>query len=266
MSLYNPEIRSATCKNSGLPRMMTDPLFYAIAIPAVVSLGLAKGGFTGLGAVATPLVALYLPPLEAAALLLPILMCQDLIAVYFYRRDWDAWNLKVLLPGALIGIVFGGLMASHVSDDAVRIIAGGIGLAFVAHAWLSRANVKPHNATALGGFIWGSISGFTSFVIQGGGPAFQAHTLPQRMSKLTFVGTSTLFFCAVNAMKVPPYFMLNQFSWANFSTSLVLLPLAVVANFAGFWLVSRTPTALFYRIAYALLLVISLGLLWQGLT
>lgn len=266
MSLYNPENRSTTRKNSGLPRMITDPLFYAVAIPAVISLGLSKGGFTGLGAVSTPLIALYLPPLEAAALLLPILMCQDAIAAYVYRRDWSAWNLKVLLPGAVVGIAVAALMASHVSDDAVRIIAGSIGLAFVAHAWLRRANVEPHKATALGGFVWGSVSGFTSFVIQGGSPAFQAHTLPQRMPKMTFVGTSTLFFCAVNAMKVPPYFMLNQFSAPNFTTSMVLLPLAVAANFAGFWLVRRTPTDWFYRIAYTLLLLISLGLLWQGLT
>ena len=54
--------------------IITDPLFYLVAIPAVVCLGLSKGGFTGIGMVATPLLALIMPPLEAAALLLPILL------------------------------------------------------------------------------------------------------------------------------------------------------------------------------------------------
>jgi uncharacterized membrane protein YfcA len=81
--------------------IITEPLkFYAVAIPAVILLGLAKGGFSGLGIASTPLLALYLPPLEAAALILPLLIIQDMISIYVYRRDWDAWNLKVMLPGA----------------------------------------------------------------------------------------------------------------------------------------------------------------------
>ena len=31
--------------------MLTDPLFYAVAIPAVILLGMAKGGFAGIGVV-----------------------------------------------------------------------------------------------------------------------------------------------------------------------------------------------------------------------
>ena len=82
-------------------------------LAAVIMLGLAKGGFASVGTTATPLLALYLPPLEAAALLLPILISQDLISIYVYRRDWDASNLKILLPGAVIGMAFGWLIASH---------------------------------------------------------------------------------------------------------------------------------------------------------
>src|SRR5450830_1514733 len=110
--------------------LITEPMFYVIAIPAVIFLGLAKGGFSGVGTAATPLLALYLPPLEAAALLLPILVCQDAISIHAYRREWSAWNLKVLVPGAAIGMVLGWLFASYVSDDAIRILIGVIALAF----------------------------------------------------------------------------------------------------------------------------------------
>jgi len=244
--------------------IITEPLFYFVAIPAVILLGLAKGGFSGLGIAATPLLALYLPPLEAAALILPILITQDVISVYVYRRDWDSWNLKVMLPGALAGMALGWLLASHLSDAFVRIIIGVIGLAFVANTWLRRNRIEPHAATAVSGVFWGGVSGFTSFMTQGGGPPFQVHVLPQRLPKLVLIGTTTIFFAIVNVLKIGPYFMLAQFNARNFATSLLLLPIAVLANFAGIWLVRKTPTGLFYQIAYVLLFFISLLLLWQG--
>src|SRR5215510_3198483 len=107
--------------------IVTDPLFYLLAIPAVTLLGLGKGGFAGVGMIATPLLALALPPLQAAAIILPILIVQDAISVWVYRRDWDAWNLKVLLIGSVFGVGIAGLLASHVSDAHVRLLVGLIG-------------------------------------------------------------------------------------------------------------------------------------------
>jgi len=40
----------------------------------------------------------------------------------------------------------------------------------------------------------------------------------------------------------------------------------VVANYAGIWLVRRTPTELFYRIAYVLMFFISIELIRNALT
>jgi uncharacterized membrane protein YfcA len=244
--------------------IITEPTFYFVAIPSVILLGLSKGGFAGLGIASTPLLALYLPPLEAAALILPILITQDAISVYVYRRDWDSWNLKVMLPGALAGMAIGWLLASHLSDALVRIIISVIGLAFVANTWLRRNSVEPHTATAVNGVIWGGVSGFTSFMTQGGGPPFQVHVLPQRLPKLVLVGTTTMFFAVINVLKIGPYFLLAQFTAKNFVTSLLLLPIAVLANFAGIWMVRVTPTGIFYQIAYVLLFFVSLLLLWQG--
>ena len=198
-----------------LAPIITAPLFYAVAIPAVVFLGLAKGGFSGVATGATPLLALYLPPLEAAALLLPIVICQDVISIHVYRRDWSGWNLKVLLPGAGVGLALGWLFASYVSDDAIRILIGITALLFVMTIWLRAAPARPRQSTLLGGLFWGAVSGFMSFASQGGGPPFQVYTLPQQLPKMTFVGTTTIFFAAVNALKIVPYFMLGQFSAKN---------------------------------------------------
>src|SRR5687768_5779323 len=95
-------------------RMLTQPTFYMTAVPAVILLGLAKGGFAGLGVLGMPLMALTIPPVQAAAITLPILMVQDVFSVWVYRRSWDRANLRVLLPGAAAGIVLAYLLAARV--------------------------------------------------------------------------------------------------------------------------------------------------------
>jgi uncharacterized membrane protein YfcA len=247
-----------------VPTIITDPVFYLVAIPAVIILGLSKGGFAGIGTATTPLMALYLPPLEAAALILPVLIVQDMISIYVYRRDFDPSNLKIMLPGALVGMGLAWLLASHISDNTVRITIGLIGIAFVGNTWLQRANIEPRRMGPAGGVFWGAVSGFTSFMTQAGGPPFQVYILPQRLPKLVLVGTTTIFFAVVNALKIVPYFALGQFHANNVATSITLLPVAIAANFAGIWLVKHTPTGIFYKIAYTLLLTVCVSLLWQG--
>jgi uncharacterized membrane protein YfcA len=244
--------------------IITDPRFYLFAVPAVIFLGLAKGGFSGAATAATPLLALYLPPLEAAALLLPLVLCQDVISLQVYWRERSARNLKVLLPGAVLGVALGWLFSAQVSDDAVRILVGLTALAFIANVWLHSDHAVKRNVTVLSGLFWGTISGFASFASQGGGPPFQVYTLPQHMPKMVFVGTTTVFFATVNVMKILPYFMLAQFTAKNLATSLVLLPIAVTANFAGIWMVKNVSTEHFYRITYILMFVLGSVLCWQG--
>jgi uncharacterized protein len=252
--------------------MITDPLFYLLAVPAVILLGLSKGGFAGLGMIATPLLALVVPPLEGAAILLPILICQDAISVWTYHRAWSAWNLKVLLPGSVLGVGAGWLFASSLSNAAIELTVGAIALVFVLYMWLGtwlraylgRPPLKPRRPHPAMGILWGALSGFTSTLVQVGSPPFQIHILPQRLDKLTLVGTTVIFFAILNWMKVVPYLALGQFSPRNLATSAVLMPLAVAANFLGIWLVRKTPTERFYRIAYLLMLLIAVALLWQG--
>jgi hypothetical protein len=244
--------------------VITDPIFYALAFPAVTFLGLGKGGFAGVGMMAAPLLALYIPPLQAAAIMLPILLCQDVISVWTYRRDWDSWNIKVLVVGAVFGLGAAWAFAAYVSDASIRLIVGLIGISFVFNAWFGRGPKAVRPPTAAGGMFWGAASAFTSTLIQAGAPPFQMFVLPQHMAKMTLVGTTTIFFALVNVMKVAPYLGLGQFSTETLSASAVLLPIAVAANFLGIWLVRVTPVELFYRIAYWLVLFMSVALIWQA--
>jgi len=243
--------------------VFTDPLFLITAVLAVLLVGLSKGGFSGLGMAAAPLLALTMPPLQALAILLPILMMQDVITVWWYRHDWDGWNVKVMLPGAVIGVGLAWALASVVPDNVVRLLIGVTGVVFILNVWFGKMP-PARKPSALSGVFWGAGAGFTSAIASAGMPPFSVHVLPQRMDKMRFVGTVTIFFAAVNLLRVVPYFALGELNRANLMISLALMPLAIASNFLGIWLVQRIPTGPFYRITYALMFLISAALLVQG--
>lgn len=246
--------------------MPTDITFWIAVIFAVSVLGLSKGGFAGVGGIATPLMALFLPPLEAAALLLPIMILQDAISVWFYRRDFDKRNLMIMLPGAMIGIAVAWGLAAYISDSAVKFGIGFISVTFILQSWLRTSPTERVGLPAVApGVFWGALSGFTSTLAQQGSPPFQVYVLPQRLPKLTYVGTVAIFFAVVNGVKVVPYFALGNFSTRMFTVSLILVPLAILTNVIGFWVVRIMPTILFYRVAHVLVFVISLELIREGL-
>jgi uncharacterized membrane protein YfcA len=243
--------------------LFSDPLFLVTAIAAVLLVGLAKGGFSGIGMAATPLLALTMPPLQALAVMLPILIMQDVISVWWYRHDWDGWNVKVMLPGAVVGTALAWALASVISDNAVRLLIGAIGVLFVLNVWFGRMP-PPRRPSAASGVFWGAGAAFTSTIASAGMPPFSIHVLPQRMEKMRLVGTVTMFFAAVNLMRLAPYYGLGHLTRESLVVSATLAPLAIATNFLGFWLVNRIPTGPFYRITYALMFMISSVLLVQG--
>ncbi len=247
--------------------IITDPWFYLFAVPAVIFLGLSKGGFAGIGMASTPLLALVMPPLQAAAILLPLLLLQDVLSTWVYRKEWDPWNLKVMLPGAVIGIGAAWLFAAQVSDGMIRLVVGLIALGFSAQAWWKRGRPveRVSRPSAVMGSFWGALSSFTSALIQIGAPPYFAFVLPQRLEKMVYVATTCWFFAIVNFMKVVPYAALGTFSTAGLATSAVLIPLAVISNFVGIWLVRITPEGLFYKITYVLVFLLGAELTRQGL-
>jgi hypothetical protein len=247
--------------------VIADPLFYLLAVVAVTLLGLSKGGFFGLGVMALPLMSLSVPPLQAAAIILPTVLAQDALTVWTYRRDWSASNLKIMIPSMAAGIAIAALFAASLTAAHVRLAIGMIAGLFVLRHWLGgRFERLASKAGVLTGVIFGVIGGFTTMLANAGGPAWQMHLLPQRLDKLTYVGTFTMLFAASNLMKVPAYGALGQLTAENLTIGAVLLPVAVAANYAGIWLVRRTPAELFYRIAYVLMFFISIELIRSGLT
>jgi uncharacterized protein len=247
--------------------VITDPLFYVVSIVAVILLGISKGGFLGLGVMSLPLMSLFVPPLQAAAILLPTMLAQDVLTVWAYRRDWSASNLEIMIPSMTAGLAVAALFAASLSAAHVRLAIGLIAGLFVVRHWLGarfeRLAPRPNTLTAI---LFGTIGGFTTMLANAGGPVWQMHLLPQRLDKLTYVGTFAMLFAASDALKIPAYGALGQLTLENLAVGLLLLPVAVAANYGGIWLVRKTPAEMFFRIAYVLMFLISVELIRSALT
>jgi uncharacterized membrane protein YfcA len=246
----------------------TDLAFYLAAIHAVILIGLAKGGFSGLGAIGLPIMALGVAPVRGAAILLPILIAQDIVGVTAFRKTWDKSILIIMLPGAILGVALGWLFAASVSANAVLVAVGAIAMLFGTYRlWIERGGrmAAARNSPGWVGGLFGVATGFTSQIAHAGGPPFQMWVMPRRLPRDVFVGTSAIFFAALNWIKVPAYVALGQFTRENAIATAVLLPLAILSSLAGVWLVRRVPVERFYTIIYVLMVVTGAKLLWDGL-
>jgi uncharacterized membrane protein YfcA len=242
-----------------------DPVLLALAVAAAMVVGLSKGGVPIVGMLGVPILALVISPVQAAAILLPIYVVTDLFGLWVYRRNYDRRNLVVLLPGAVAGVAVGWATAAVVSERMVTLLVGVIGLAYCLDYWLAkRAGERPRPADIPRGLFWGALAGFTSFVSHAGAPPYQWYVLPQRLEKLTYVGTTTIFFAIVNAVKLYPYWALGQFSPANLRLALALVLPAVAATLLGVRIVKRIADDVFFRLVTVALFLISIKLIADG--
>lgn len=231
-------------------------------------LGLSKGGFAGAGALSLPMIVFVIDPVQAAAILLPLLIAQDVVGVWAFRKTVDWFVLGWTLAGAVIGIALGYWYAASVSADAVLAMVGAISILFGAYRlWRDRRGAPAASASESPGWmgsLFGVASGFTSQIAHAGGPPWQLWVLPRRLSRDVLVGTTAVYFAAVNWIKVPAYLALGQFSRENLLTSAALLPVAVASTFAGVWLVRRVSAERFYTAIYWLMIAVGAVLLWKA--
>jgi len=244
-----------------------DLVYYVAAVISVALFGLSKGGLSALGALGIPVLSLAVSPMKAAAITLPILIVQDWVGVWAFRRDFDSRNLLILMPASLLGVGAGWLMASYVNDAVVRLAVGLISLGFVAFM-LARDRMAIAEATKADiapGIFWGAVSGFTSFISHAGAAGFLVYTMPQRLEPRVFAGTSVIFFALVNLLKIPPYFLLGQFSRENLYQSLLLLPVGILSTLVGVWLTHVIPMDKFYKVVLVLSFLVGVKLVYDAL-
>lgn len=252
-------------------------VFWAAALAGVIILGLAKGGFAGLGVLGLPIMTLGMNPVMGAAILLPILLVQDVFSVNAFGAHRNDGVLRLMIPGACLGILAGWALARLVPVAAVELAVGAIALSFGIQRILVERRAErraEHRGVAgrisrgwggrLAGVAMGAAAGFTSQIAHAGGPPFQMHVLPMKLPRDMFIGTSTVFFAVINWIKVPAFWALGAFTPANLWLAAVLMPAALLSTWAGTVLVRRIDGPRFYAMMHALMILVGGKLVWDG--
>lgn len=212
--------------------------FWLVGIAATLLFGMSKAGFgAAAGTLAVPLMTLVVPPVFAAAVLLPILLLIDVIGMFVFRGRFDGANLRIILPGAMVGIVLGWITFGLVDARWIKLLIGIEAAVFALDRFraVRHSTVAVPSAPTLGrGLFWGCISGFTSFVSHAGGPPILQYLMPQNMDKMRLVGTTVVFFTVVNFAKLGPYAQLGLVDLSNIAVSLLLAPAIPVGYYIGY--------------------------------
>jgi uncharacterized protein len=237
-----------------------------ILIVAVVSLliGLSKGGMgAALVVLVSPLLSLVMPASQAVALPLPLLLTADAFAVWMYWKRWDMRYVRMMLPMSILGIVIGTYMLDNLPDTTIRHLVGVMTLLFIVYRLLdARLKSIQYQPRDWHGYLAGGGAGLASALANTGAVPFTAYMLLQNVTPSVFVGTTTLFFALVNALKVPGYIFTGLLNLDNVLNLLWALPLIPLGVWLGRWLVSHMNKAAFERFMLLVLFVAALVLLF----
>jgi len=247
---------------------MPDLWTISLTLSGVFVIAFMKGGFGGgFAIVGIPLLALVMDPLSAGALLAPLFVLMDLVALrYWSPRTWSRPDLKLLLPGLGVGIALGTVLLGVLDGRAVSIAMALITLGFAA-MWLRGGGVvRPTGRSVPGALAAGIGSGVTTMVAHSGGPPLALYLLRQGLPKAVYAGTTSLFFTVGNLIKVVPWLWvahLDRGMWVLMGLSVPVIPFGV---WLGWRLHERLDQQQLFRWCYALLTVTALKLLWDGVT
>ncbi|KGE78543.1 sulfite exporter TauE/SafE family protein [Halomonas salina] len=239
-------------------------LAWTLIVLSTYLTGVSKGGFAGgFGTLSVPLMALAIGPIEAAGLLLPLLLVMDALAVKAWWRHRDMVEVRRLLPGLAIGVAAATLVAGRLDEDHVRLLLGVISLLFVAYMIARPAASRPIRAF----WAWPAAiaTGITSFIAHAGAPPMNLYLVPRHLPKMTFIATTTLAFAAVNLMKLPPYLVLGEINPTSIGASLLLVPVAWAGVRSGLWLQHRVDERLFYRLVVLAMALVGVQLIVKAL-
>lgn len=246
--------------------MILDPYFYVVAVLSVFFHGMGKAGFgLGLPILAIPLMSLFIPPLQALAILVIPLIFMDLVTI---KRFWKLWNIeliKSMIPLTFLGVIIGTITYSFLSDNSIRIILGIISCSFGIEYFINK-NKEVSSSTKISGEIWSSLAGFTSFTIHAGGLPLSFYLLPMKLDRRIYVSTLAIVFLALNLFKTIPYAYFGQINFDNLLTSFLLLPLAPIGVYVGAYLTERVSQEIFYSITHFCLILTGSKLIYDGFT
>lgn len=215
-----------------------DLTLYCVLAGGLIT-GFSKFSVGGMGLLILPVLMLAMTGPEALAILVPMYIATDLMAIAMYRRDVNWSVLIALLPPALIGVLLGTWLLGSLDTSAFTPLLGGLIICMIALGlWLDRrpTGIMRHPVAAN---VTGLAAGFISMIANAAGPLFSLYLLEQRLPKDAYVSTRAWGFMIINAAKLPMLWSLGLISRDSLTLSLYGLPALMLGASIGYWLLRR---------------------------
>ena len=267
-----------------LPDLSTSS--WLLVVLGALIVGFSKTALPGAGTLAAGAFALAMPAKESTAALMLLLILGDMTALWVYRREPDWRTLVRLLPSAMVGVLLGVFFFAAVDDTTVRVTIGVILLVLVALTVARRLRAQRRTAAEAAapgggtdardggeggsrrgaaataqGVGYGLLGGFTTMVANAAGPVMSLYLLMMRMPVLTFLGTSAWFFAVINLFKLPFSAGLGLFTAETLAMDALLVPVVLLAAFAGAKVARRISQSVFDKLVLGLTVLAAIGLL-----
>jgi hypothetical protein len=208
---------------------------------AVFLLGLSKSGIKGIGIVLVIILAYVFGEKASTGILLPMLICADIMAVIYYNRHAN-WNyIGKLMPWMVIGVLVGVWLGSLISEVlfkramAIIIIVSVLIMFYSEHRPAANIPSNPIFSISAGFF-----SGFSTMIGNLAGPITNVYFLAMRLPKNEFIGTTAWLFFIINVFKLPFHFLVwKTVTKETLALNAVLFPVIVISFFSGIWIVKQ---------------------------
>jgi uncharacterized membrane protein YfcA len=246
--------------------MAFDPAALAVAFTGVFLIAFMRGAFGGgFAVIGIPLLSLTMDAVTAGALLAPLFIAMDLVALRYWKPStWSRPDLVLLVPAMAVGIAIGFAVMSIVDRALIAMAIALITLVFAGLWFAGGGKVTPRPRSAPKAIACGTASGVTTMIAHAGGPPLAMYLLPLGLPKHLYAGTTSLYFTVANAIKAGPWLLLGAPSRDVWILMALCLPAVPLGIWAGWSLHTRLDQRRMYRACYALLVVTALKLLWDG--
>ncbi|MCK5802504.1 MAG: sulfite exporter TauE/SafE family protein [Lentisphaeria bacterium] len=209
---------------------------------AALLLGTTKMGVAGLSMIAIPIMVMVFGARASTGVMLPLLICGDILAVSYYHRHAD-WKILVrMLPIAMTGVVGGFFLLRVVTNEQLTFFMGSIILGLIVVTMLRDRGVIPEERIPTGiGFavVMGLTAGVMTMMANAAGPVMAVYLLSMKLPKNRFIGTSSWFFIVLNVFKVPFSAKLNLITRDSLMFDLKVIPCILLGAVVGILIVKR---------------------------
>ena len=202
---------------------------------AVFLLGFSKSGIKGIGIIIVVILAFVFGEKASTGILLPLLVCADVLAVIYYNRHAQWGIIKKLIPWMIIGVIVGVWIGDEISEIVFKRLMAVIILVSVLIMFYSetrRSTNVPTNKWFAG--TTGFLAGFTTMIGNLAGPISNIYFLAMRFPKNEFIGTAAWLFFIINVFKLPFHFLVwKTITLETLVLNSVLIPVVAVGFFIG---------------------------------